>query len=424
VSDRATPVFSRRAIGWIAGLAAGSFVLAIVFGAFAGELGRPESAGADAFSRSAIGHGALVELLPALGIEVSLRRRSGPPDVGPERPLLLLEPREPPLAPFGEAVRPAFVDLRDRALHRGAATVVALPKRHAVPSAFRPGWLGSAEVRGVEPAWRVARALAGEDADLELALREGRRFSCETEWGETVAVEVPMLQALAPTDAAEPLVHCGDEGWIVARLAGDGPPTVLVTDPDVLANFGLGRGENARVVYGLLARGLGATSVVIDETIHGFGVEGGILRELLRPPLVLAVAHAVVVLGFVVWSGGRRFGSPVPVAERAEGGKEILIDNTAQMMELAGPPAGVLHDYFRQTLRAVAAHHAVPRTLADGELARRLAPIAVARGVRPDPLALAGRVERAVRHGSLTGARAVVLARAIHRFREAMTDVA
>ena len=60
--------FSRAAIGWIAGLGVASFVLALILTAFGEDLFGKPTPHANSYSRSALGHRGLVELLQSLGV--------------------------------------------------------------------------------------------------------------------------------------------------------------------------------------------------------------------------------------------------------------------------------------------------------------------------------------------------------------------
>ncbi len=189
----------------------------------------------------------------------------------------------------------------------------------------------------------------------------------------------------------------------------------------MLNNQGLGRGDNALVTYQVFTRGLGATGAVFDETIHGFTRTRGLLNEILRFPLVLAVVQGLVLLGVVLWAGMGRFGKPLPVSLGLAAGKEVLIDNTAKLLANGGHAADGVVRYFRQATRAVAAHYFLPPDLPDGERIARLQKITNARGVKMH----LGEVERTLLQlpqGRQGEEQAVRYARRLHDWRVEMTN--
>jgi hypothetical protein len=215
----------------------------------------------------------------------------------------------------------------------------------------------------------------------------------------------------------EPLLEC-DQGVLVGSVGH----VVVVADPDVLETHGLGRGGNARVAVGAAFAVLDeGRPLVVDETLHGHRVSPGIWSELFRPPLSLVLLQCLLVLGGVLWAGTGRFGAPAPAPPALEPGKRLLVGNTAQLLRLGGHAGPAVERYLRTTVHDVArAVHAPPGLGAD-RLREFLEELGAARGLEDGP----GAFERAAREvgaaPSGRGARAVALARRVHRWREEMT---
>jgi len=417
--------FSRRAAGWIIGIALGSLVLGALLSAFGQSLGggKPDSR-ANSFSHSAVGHRALVELLREMGLGVVSRRhlREGVP--GPHRPLVLAEPA----ADSPAAVR-RLLGLRQEAATKQAPLVLVLPKWSTEPDPRTPGWIGRVELRPLPEIQRLPGELgiAGLAA-LKIERRgHGTVRECRARLGGTAATYQISLagpaQLLTPAPGLDPVVVCGG-GLLVARVSA-APVLFLITDPDLLANHGLGKAGHAALVYDLLVRGLEARGVLFDETVHGLARPSGLLAEALRFPLVLAVLQALVLAAVVLWAGMGRFGKPRPVRRESGEGTETLIDNTAQLLSVAGREqaahaAASLKRYYRQTVRTVAAACFLPPDLAEEELLLRLQSIGQSRGSRLQIRGLARRIEPTGAAGPVSAERAVRLARALHRWRRDM----
>lgn len=407
-------VFSRRTLGWLVGVSLTSFALMMLLVAFGDDLAaRRPNPQANTFSRSALGHRAVVELLRETGLGVVSRQSPAGAGVGPRRPLVLAEP---------DQRRSRIEALRDEALQRKAALVFVLPKWVGAPRKDKPEWIGGAGLLPESAVLWVAAAL-GDPALRGLSLRRSGpgNLRCSASWtSEAFRIETSPPQLLRTDPALEPVVRCGDGLLVARRKLAEGPEVYLLSDPDVLNNHGLGLGDNAALVYQLLAVQLQATGVVFDETIHGFNRTPGLMAELRRFPLVLAVLQGLVLAGMLVWAGLGRFGKPLPVAGGLEAGKEVLIDNTARLLAGGGHAADSLARYYRQTMRAVAAWFFLPPDLPEPEMVARLQQLANSRRVAVDLVAIERRIQ-ALPEGPRAAERAARIARSLYEWRLEMT---
>ena len=413
--------FSRRTIGWIVGVAVVSFLASVLLSVYGRDLLPKPFSGANTFSDSALGHRALAELLRSLGLGVYPRQSLEGGAIGPERPLVLAEPDPSWLSTHSSRLE----SLRIQAKDRNAALVVVLPKwRPGKPDKNKPEWLASVELLPDSQVLRVARAL-GDDIPESLGLLRvsGDSLDCGVDGKGGLDVEIRTAQLLAALPKGlEAVVSCRG-GSLIARLPLEsGPPVFLISDPDLLNNHGLGRGANAEVIFSFLTRELGAKGVVFDETIHGFERDTSLLAEALRFPLVLGLLQGLVLLGVVLWAGMGRFGKPLPAPSPLGAGKEILIDNTAKLLANGGHAVDSLHQYFRQTTRAVAAHYFLPPDLPEPERLARLQRLTAARGQALD-LAQVERSLWKIPDGPRGAEAAARIARRLYHWRLEMTNV-
>lgn len=362
--------FSRRTLGWIIGSVAASLAVTLLLTIRAETLDKrpPEN---NSFSYSALGHNAVVEFLRRLELGVVSSRSLSGGDIGPQRPLVLAEP-------YSGEHEDRLKELADRARDRKAPLVLVLPKwRAGAPRKDKPEWLEKVRIRPKQSVLRMASLLGHPGLTRVSIQRVARVRRCSN-----FAVEADPLQLLAPSDMKS-LLSCGGNiligEWAATETA---PRIIVVTDPDLLNNQGLGRADHAQVIDQLFRGDLKATGVVFDETIHGLTRTPGLLAEATSFPLVLAVLQGLVLLGVVLWAGMGRFGKPLPLSLGLAAGKEILIDNTAKLLENGGHAADGVVRYFRQATRAVASYYFLPPDLPDGERIARLQKITDSRGVR------------------------------------------
>ncbi len=433
--------FSPHALAAIVLVGLLTFGLGLLLSAFSPEVFGPVSAGNDSFSRSLVGHRALIELLRRSGLSVVVSR--GPAAAGANRsfPLLLLE-TDRATTGFEALLRGEPAELRsldpDQRLqqlfadaHRNGATAVfALPKWRVRASARLPGWI---EAERARPAESVAAELEevltaadpqglGGPAPEVLQVAAIDHAAAEPLGLASPALDLePPIQLLAAGPGLEPLVHC-DQGVLIGRLHGD---RIAISDPDLFNNRGLARGDHAALMLGLLADVLDADGVVVEESIHGHLSSPSLLAHALGFPLGLVTLHVLLAMLLAAWAFGSRLGKPRPPPPALPPGKRLLIDNTARLLLAGGEHADALRRYMRVTLARQARRFALTagqpaagrRGLAlEHDLIPRLQAVSDARGVRVDLADLVRRCER----GGERPAEAVRLARQLYAWRRAL----
>ncbi len=410
---------ARRPITWAAAAAAVSFAVALVMMAYGPELTEVQSAQPDTFSSSALGHRALVKFLEASGLPVHVRRSREL--IGSHRgdPIVVAEPLGDDEDHGGE-----LQGLLRRAAERAAPVILVLPKWRGVTDPAGAGrWVVAVSLR---PEPQVQEVL--DDVAPQLSVH--RRFAqaaaaplaCETSWGERFAVELVGPQLLEGFNYSGERIAWCTQGTLVARVqvAAASTPVYVVSDPDLINNHGLPRGDNAVVVSRFFSELLLARGVVFDEVVHGYAQDRSFLAELLHYPLVVTIVHLLLVLALVLWAGSARFGKALPAPPRLPPGKQALIDNTAKLLTCGGRVrAGALR-YFDETLRVLARHYHLPRELTPPELVRRLGAIAGERRHEIDLGATRAAIEALDDRRRSSGPRSVELAAALHAWRQEM----
>jgi hypothetical protein len=379
--------FSRRALVWLISISLASFLTWLVVGLIAPEPADVASAEADAYSRSAIGHRAFVELMRAQGVPVMVSRFDSGNRAGEQALLVLAEPRL-------ESGSKAAERKLQQMLRAAQRSLVVLPKWRGREDPNRRGWLGRA---GPVPPADIAALLKAADVPA-VAFRAagGGAQRCEGA-GASPTLQGPQLLRPVEGDVSlRPLVTCGD-GWLLAEREEqeDGSRVWILSDPDVLANHGIADGDNAVVAWAVLeyARQPGQ-AVVLDETLHGHERVPSLFRELFTFPLAPATFQAVLAIAFLVWSGASRFGAPVPPAPVLEAGKGILVENTAALLRLGGHSAYTLGRYLDSLTQEVTRVLHAESGGKPGEARARLRRIGRRRRVTEDLATLESAVER------------------------------
>ncbi len=407
--------FSRRTLFWVVGVSAVSLVAALFATAWDSEA--PAEVEPSAYSESAIGHGALVATLRRLAIPVHVSRSRTAQKADTRGVLVVAEPW-PWVTDETEASWKALAE------SDVPAALFVLPKRRGTADPDAPRFLGSVELVARASVQDVLDDL-GSDAICE-------RIGSATNWRGGGFSSTPTLEdpQLVVGGDIEPWIEC-DEGVLLGRLlepaAGNSRRDfvhLVLSDPDLLSNHGLGRGSNAALALEILDRLRAGTtdgSVVFDESVHGYRGTDSFLAELARFPLVLLTVQAILCALVIGWSGLPRFGVPRPERPPLGQDKEQLLDNSARLISSRGRSASMLLPYWQDTL------HAVTRQLCPGEATldpdrrvEQLRSLGVRRGVDTDLQELSERVHRLFAHRQAPAGEVIAAAREIHAWRATM----
>jgi hypothetical protein len=344
-----TSPFSRTALWVIVPIAIVSLVVAIALSLFGDDLTSHPSAGADAYSRSAIGHRGLVEMLRALDRPVEVSRADSAAKAK-DGVLVLFEPSVPTDGGVAAGRLRAMIASAPRSL-------VVLPKWSGLADTDDP-WVAKVlpklplDIRGVLDALGVRADVQG---------LHGRTSHWDAGDFADTPPELDDPQTMAGPDL-EPMISAGDDDEgraLLAKTTVDGHEVWILSDPDILDNAGLRRGANARLAVAILDGARKGGPIIFDESTHGYAETPSLWHALIRFPLVLSTAQFAVCAILIAWAAMVRFGprraAPPPIAP----GKDFLIRNTAALLRHGGHHGHALRRYLATTtLEVRAALHA------------------------------------------------------------------
>ena len=333
------------------------------------SLSHPDPVGPTVYSKSAIGHLAFENLLADLGVPTSISESGSGGYAGPNDILVVAEPRTDDAT---------IEDVR--AMLTARTVLLVLPKRSGTPGKDRPYWLGDDKLLSDADINRVL-SLADKQATLV------RNASLASVAGVLAAAGLPSIEKpqLIRSKLLHPLLASPDGILIGERRTSTGRLIVL-SDPDLIANYALARGDNSVIAVALVERLLGKDStgtVIFDEFIHGFSPKPfHLLGILFQFPFVLVTMQLAVAIVLLVWTATARFGVPLPLAPPLEAGKRSLIDTGARLLTQSGRTAELSGRYFEEIVRDTARRLRAPRGL---DLAALLSWIGQIPGAPPAP---------------------------------------
>lgn len=405
-------LFGPRPLAWLIGMCVVSLIVGILAGVFGGDIASYRSSGPDAFSRSALGHKAFVELLRELGVPVSLQLAPPATATGRGGVLVIAEPRL-----YGPD-DPGISGWEDYYAYFYSILIV-LPKREGRPDPGRPSWVQSTWMVPEHKVKGVFEAL-GIDAEIT------RPGDGPLHWLKTLeglpAPDLPQPQLLRSDDLTP--VWTAREGVLAATWQPDpdiDETIIVLSDPDLLSNHGIGRGGNAAHALDLIRR-LGGLEdrVLIDETFHGYEAPRSIWRGFFRFPLSLVLIQVLLAGTALLWLAMGRFGNPTPPPPAHEPGHSFLMNNTAELLVLGGHDRSILGRYYETTVSGVARALHLDVRLDAAEVRDRLTRIGQNRGVSVDLDSLQDRMEKLGQEQARTFSM-LETAGDIHRWKREMT---
>jgi hypothetical protein len=406
--------FSARARAAIIVIAVVSLIATVVTLLYGQRLQEPGPDGVDSFGRSAIGHRALVDFYEAAGIHTLVDREGL--HAHATAPMLFIEPQ------LGVTVDGRRLRLEQVLIERrkaGLDSIVVLPK-----------WsLGDddAMVRvSKQQALRVLEAVTFYDGGLELR-REDLPIP-ETamlrEWTVSGSdgprrVVLQERQALRVTDTItfDTVLGSDNTALIVRerRRIGKGI-TIIVSDPDLLHNYNLQRGDHGQIALDLLDE-LHSDAVVIDEVFHGHAYHRTLGAALGRFPAVLLVIQGLIVASLFALAGARSFGRPrEPAPDRRS--TDALIDLAVRVLLDGRRSLSIMTSYVGRTLAATADRLGIPEAHTLRAQARAIDQVAAQRGLEGGAVELVDGLDAAKPRNHRSH---IALARRAHALRQRLT---
>lgn len=341
-----------------------SFFASVLMFLVGEDVFQPRSFGADAFSRSAIGHRAFVQLLRDQGTEIRVGRSPDQLASSAMEGAWIAEPR---MAAPGETLGRPLIERFDSVAGR---TALVLPERVGLEHRQRPGWIAHFRRTSL---YRLDEFLETLGLEARVVRPDVVTGPWQSRWGD-LDLELHQPQLMQGAEL-EPVVWCED--GILVAIQEIGPHRILlIADPELVANDGLARADHAALALQLASWTAPREGpLLIDASLQGFVHAGSVWAELGRYPLALVTFQGVLLLLLFVWRGALRFGRPTLDRARSGAGKHELIENTTRLMIAAGHGAVLVQRYADHLVQSTAGALHAPRSKDSSTLAEWLARI-------------------------------------------------
>lgn len=172
-----------------------------------------------------------------------------------------------------------------------------------------------------------------------------------------------------------PIAHIADVGGalVVDYALGSGR-VVLLSDPYVVANGGILLKDNLPLAINLLGGPQTSGLIAFDEYHQGRGVTQNAFASYFAGTAVLPIAGQLVLLVLVVlWTNGRRFGRPLPLAQVDRRSSLEFVASMAELQERSRAFDLAIENIYTRMRRVLARHAGVDYNSSRSEIAERIA---------------------------------------------------
>jgi uncharacterized membrane protein len=169
-------------------------------------------------------------------------------------------------------------------------------------------------------------------------------------------------------------LQIGDnQGTIVADAKAGRGRIVLITDPFIVANNGIGEEDNLALALNILEdRPPGG--VAFDEYHHGYGVQGligsgGLLGYFKGTPVLWMIVQAGLITLLFVYTRGRRFARPLPLGRERRTTNLEFVSSMATITRLARATGLAMESIYSEFRRSLCRYSNLPPSVETSKLA-------------------------------------------------------
>ena len=170
-----------------------------------------------------------------------------------------------------------------------------------------------------------------------------------------------------------PVVHFREKrGALLVDYPYGNGRIVLLSDPYIVANNGIGRADNLLLALNVVAGGGGM--IAFDEFHQGRPATHNALFQYFSGTPVLAICAQLALIGVaVVWSQGRRFARPLPLPHVDRRSKLEFVASMAELQQRARAHDLALENIYARVRRVLVRYGGVSNSTPRAEIARRVA---------------------------------------------------
>ncbi len=200
-----------------------------------------------------------------------------------------------------------------------------------------------------------------DDLDDVLSPEESREQEHLALTFPSKASPAPVVHLQSPSNAAVLLDYVHGKGRIV-----------LLSDPFIVTNVGLGLQDNLQLATNVLASSGGL--IAFDEFHQGRGATSNEFVSYFAGTPVLAIGGQIIlVILLIVWTRGRRFARPLPLPQVDRRSSLEFVASMAELQQRAHAYDLAIENIYARTRRVLASYAGMDYNSPRAEIAERVA---------------------------------------------------
>lgn len=182
----------------------------------------------------------------------------------------------------------------------------------------------------------------------------------------------PTNKAQSDDVARAPVVHLKQErGAVLVDYPQGKGRVVLLSDPYIVANNGIGRADNLLLALNIVGRN---GTIAFDEYHQGRATTHNAIVQYFSGTPILAICAQLGLIGLaIVWSRGRRFARPLPLPHVDRRSKLEFVASMAELQQRARAHDLALENIYTRVRRVLVRYAGLSNSSPRAEIARRVA---------------------------------------------------
>jgi len=175
------------------------------------------------------------------------------------------------------------------------------------------------------------------------------------------------------SSSTAPVVHLvDDQGALLIDFNYGSGRVAILTDPYIVSNGGIRLNDNLQLAINLLTAGDGL--IAFDEYHQGKGrSQNSLAGYFAGTPVLLVAAQAGLLVLLILWTRGRRFGRPLPLAQVDRRSSLEFVASMAELQQRARAFDLAIENIYTRMRRVLARHAGVDYNSSRSEIAARIA---------------------------------------------------
>ncbi|MBV9956842.1 MAG: DUF4350 domain-containing protein [Acidobacteria bacterium] len=179
--------------------------------------------------------------------------------------------------------------------------------------------------------------------------------------------------AMKQQSAPAPVTHIHNErgALLVDYRHGEGQ-IILLSDPFIIANNGISRADNLQLALNVVAGRTGA--ILFDEYHQGHAAaRNRLVAYFAGTPVLAMFGQFALIVVAVMWTRGRRFARPLPLAHVDRRSKLEYVASMAELQQRSRAYDLAIENIYTRTRRVLARYAGADNKTPRGEIAARVA---------------------------------------------------